>query len=332
MSGPSTTGASSWGYLPLLGDDDGGAGQAELTAALVLDELSSSCAGIACVFAHHLAACLPLMDAGGKMAGVLSRVRGGGGRPALLTIAFPGLEPELERPRLEVSNGGMTLEGTARLVGCAAIADCVVLFPRMEGGDESCVVIETAANGVMVGETEVMLGLNAVPFADVEFSRVEISDERLAGVGGAAARARERALAVFRGFTAAVAMGAARAAHSKAEQYARERYQFGKMLIEHQEMRRMLGNMAVKTNIGTAGYIQGFAGEPLGSLATGGRPELAKVFCTDAALEVAMDAIQVHGGLGYMKEAGLEKTMRDMKMLQVLERSNRFVEVEHPEA
>ena len=266
------------------------------------------------------------------MSEVLSRVCGLGGKPALLTIAFPGLEPEAERPRLEVSNGVMTLEGTARLVGCAAIADYVVLFAREEGGDESCLVIETAAHGVLAGETEDMLGLTAVPFADVEFSRVEISDRLLVGLRGGAAPEREQALAAFRGFTAAIAMGAARAAHAKAEQYARERYQFGKMLIEHQEMRRMLGNMAVKTNTGTAAYIQGFEGEPLASLATAARPELAKVFCTDAALEVAMDAIQVHGGLGYMKEAGLEKTMRDMKMLQVLERSNRFVEVEHPEA
>jgi alkylation response protein AidB-like acyl-CoA dehydrogenase len=122
-------------------------------------------------------------------------------------------------------------------------------------------------------------------------------------------------------------MGAARNASARALQYAKDRYQFGAMLIEHQEIWRMLGNMAARTNAGTAAYIQAFEGKPLGALATGGRSDFAKVICTDSALEVIMDAIQIHGGIGYMKETGLEKLMGDAKMLQLIGEANRIIEV-----
>jgi butyryl-CoA dehydrogenase len=305
----------------LLSEEAGGAGQAGLTAALVLDEMAFSCAGIACVFAQHLAASLVLEGDGMAANEPVLRACSGEGRPALLTIAWPG---DAEGgPRLERAGGEAFVNGTARLVACAQLADYLVV-PARDDSSRGYVplLIEAKADGLSIGETEAMLGLRAVPFADVSFSGTKSSGEQ---VGTAAAL--QRAYDAFMGFVAAISMGASRCASEKALQYAKDRYQFGKMLIEHQEIRRMLGNMAVKTNAGTAAYIQAFGGEPLGALATGGRCDYAKVFCTDAALEVVMDAIQIHGGIGYMKETGLEKIMRDAKMLQLLGAANRALEV-----
>jgi alkylation response protein AidB-like acyl-CoA dehydrogenase len=138
----------------------------------------------------------------------------------------------------------------------------------------------------------------------------------------------DRTSAAFNGFIAAVAMGTARSAYVKAYQYAQERYQFGKMIIEHHEIRRFLANMATKLNMGTAGYVRALSGETLESPLSDGAGGQAKIFCTDAALEIAIDAIQIHGGYGYMKETGLEKVMRDTKMLQLLGKSNRLMEIE----
>jgi acyl-CoA dehydrogenase len=80
----------------------------------------------------------------------------------------------------------------------------------------------------------------------------------------------------------------------------------------------MLGNMMMKLKIGTSAYIQAFEDENPEIGYSQADPSLTKAFCTDAALEIILDAIQIHGGYGYMHEYGLEKIMRDVKVLQVL--------------
>jgi len=123
-------------------------------------------------------------------------------------------------------------------------------------------------------------------------------------------------------FIASVAMGSARRAYKEAAAYAEKRYQFGKMIIRHQQIQRMLGNMQMKLAMGTAGYLNSFDGQETVLPFSRPTPALAKVFCTDAALEIVFDAIQIHGGYGYMHEYGLEKIMRDTKMLQLMPERN----------
>jgi alkylation response protein AidB-like acyl-CoA dehydrogenase len=115
-------------------------------------------------------------------------------------------------------------------------------------------------------------------------------------------------------------MGAARCAYQKALAYAKERYQYGKIIILHPEIQRMLGNMLMKLDIGTSGYIQLLSDKKTPFLPSDAC--LVKAFCTDAALEIVIDAIQIHGGYGYMHEYGVEKIMRDTKVLGLLGESN----------
>jgi acyl-CoA dehydrogenase len=315
----------------LIPEEYGGSGQTPLAAALVLDELAFGCCSVAVLFAHHLAACFALFEQTNKVSKeILKLISGeGSGKPAMVTLSFPSEVERENQPRLESSQGVLSLSGVAPLVGCAPIADYIVLFPREDSGaDVSLVVVSTRSAGVSIGEAENMLGLNAVPFADVTFDNCELSGKELAGERGQMTGFLDRTLHVFYGFCAAIAMGATRSAFSKALQYAKDRYQFGKMIIEHHEIRRLLANMLIRMNMGTSGYIQAFIGEGIGSLASDGRADLAKIFCTDTALQAAVDAIQVHGGIGYMKETGIEKIMRDSKMLQVLVKSNRSMEVD----
>jgi len=315
----------------LIPEEYGGSDQTPLTAALVLDELAFGCCSVAVLFAHHLAACYALFSQANKVSKEILKLLSGedSGKPAMLTLSLP---TEIEREnqlRLENSQGVLSLSGVAPLVGCAPIADYIVLFPRGDYGDGvSLVVVSTRSAGVSVGKAETMLGLNAVPFADVTFENCELPGKELVGERGQMNDLLHRTLHVFYGFCSAIAMGATRSAFSKALQYAKNRYQFGKMIIEHHEIRRLLANMLIKMNVGTAGYIQAFVGEEVGSLATERRADLARIFCTDTALQSAIDAIQIHGGIGYMKETGIEKIMRDSKMLQVLVKSNRFMEVD----
>jgi len=315
----------------LIPEEYGGVGQDVLTAAQVLEELAFGCAGLATLFAHHLTACIPLIEAGGAQEDMQRLIASSGEEePVMATLAYPGLEEREDKPRLEKSKSGFSLSGRAPLVGCAPLADYVVLFLEESGGI-SLVVVDTRSKGVRVEETQEMLGLHTLPFCAVTFDRCELGEADIIGEIGEATPVWHKTQATFNGFIAAMAMGTARSAYVKAHQYAQERYQFGKMIIEHHEIRRFLANMMTKLNMGTAGYNRALSGETLESPLPDRAGDMAKIFCTDAALEIAIDAIQIHGGYGYMKETGLEKVMRDTKMLQLLGKSNRLMEIEMAE-
>jgi len=313
----------------LVPEEFGGVGQSVLTAGQVLDELAGACAGIAMLFACHLAACLPVTAYGREKEKLPQALAGeGDGKPGMIAVSFPEESDAPDRPRLAEGGGGLVLEGTARLVACASLADHLVLFAEDAGG-YTPVLVDLRAPGVSVGEPETLLGLHTLPFCDVAFGSYKVAAEDVLGERGGGTAAMERCLAALHGFLAAIAMGAARSAHGAALRYAQERYQFGKMLVEHHEIRRMLSAMATKIDVGTAGYQRALSmeGERPDAGATGRECAQAKVFCTDASLEIILDAIQIHGGYGYMKETGLEKAMRDVKMLQLLGGSNRRIEV-----
>lgn len=312
----------------LVPEEFGGVGQSLLTAAQVLGEIAVACAGVATLFACHLAACVPVIEAGSSQAGFLAALAGdGSGELPMLALALPGYSGDTDQPRLIEKNGGLLLEGSACLVACASLADRLVLFARDEEGITP-VLVEQRAAGVSVGEAEDLLGLHTVPFCDVRFEAFAVADDDVLGERKEGARTAGKTLAVMHGFLAAIATGTARCAHAAAHRYARERFQFGRMLVEHQEIRRMLSSMATKIDIGSAGYAQALSRNGLDAGAWGRGCARAKVFCSDAALETALDAIQIYGGYGYMKETGLEKIMRDAKMLQLLGGSNRMLEVE----
>jgi alkylation response protein AidB-like acyl-CoA dehydrogenase len=133
---------------------------------------------------------------------------------------------------------------------------------------------------------------------------------------------------IFYGLIAAAAMGAARTAYKKAHTYAGERYQYGKMIIQHQEIQRMLGNMLMKLSIGTSSYINAMKQDKWSLSYSSPNAKLAKAYCTDSAVEIVIDAIQVHGGYGYMHDYGVEKIYRDVKVLNLLGNSSPRLHIE----
>jgi alkylation response protein AidB-like acyl-CoA dehydrogenase len=90
----------------------------------------------------------------------------------------------------------------------------------------------------------------------------------------------------------------------------------------------MLGRMLSHLEAGTALYMQALSGTDLDAILSSPRGESTKAFCAEAALRAAVDAVQIHGGYGYMQDYGVEKLMRDAKMLQLLEGSGPVLEIE----
>ncbi|MBT7085116.1 MAG: acyl-CoA/acyl-ACP dehydrogenase [Desulfobacterales bacterium] len=304
----------------IIPETEGGVGYPEVSGALVLDVFASECAGTASIFANHFCACtlLPLMDNGSKKRYSSSLIPGDDGAVRMAAVVFT---PELEQSELVMKekDGGFLLNGVSQLVGNAGIADIFLVFVKEnDSEDVTCLLVESNAPGISFSEDAYLPGLKVNPFKKIKFDDVHIAPDAILGTRGKAEDMMIAARHAFRGYIAAMAMGAARSAYQKAYEYAGGRYQYGKMIIQHQEVQRMLGNMQMKISIGTAAYTRLFDESKLNLSFAKPEHSLVKVYCTDSALEIAIDAVQIHGGYGYMHEFGLEKIMRDVKTLQLL--------------
>ncbi len=298
-----------------------GVGQSELCCALVLDVLASECAGLASVYAHHFSGCLPIGvgSQSQKDKYFIALANADVNKPAIATVIFPD-DTAQDPLRLEERKGQLILNGTSPPVGNAEYAKYVCLFVEEdEKGDAiTCLMLDRNAPGFSIGESSELPGLKVNPFAALVFQDVEIGFDAILGERSKSRTLMENTKNLFFSFIAAMAMGAARRACQKARTYAEERFQYGKIIINHQEIQRMLGNMLEKLSIGTAGYSSLFNKKELHLSYSVPEASLVKAFCADAALEIAIDAIQIHGGYGYMHEYGVEKIMRDCKVLQLI--------------
>lgn len=309
----------------MIPEEFSGVEQPALCGALVIDTLASQCAGLASVFAYHFAGCLLLGRAGQvqkeKVLVPLANIDTE--ETAIATVIFPSFQDSSALRLEEEEEGKLKLSGTSPAAGNMEYATHILVFVEEEQNAEqvTCLLVEKGVPGMTAGPSLGLPGLKVNPFCPVDFENLKVTEEAIVGGRGQGGPMMKEAQNFFYSCLAAAAMGAARTAYMKAYAYARERYQYGKMIIDHQEIQRMLGAMLLKLNIGTAAYMRVFEKDTLRLPCSSPDAALAKAYCTDASLEIAIDAIQVHGGYGYMHEYGVEKIMRDCKVLQLIGRS-----------
>lgn len=315
----------------LLPEVYGGAGYPALCCALVLDTFASECAGIASVFAHHFTACMPLSetqpDCCETYSTRIARMEGYGAAPA--AVIFPGDPGDGEIELIEKENA-LVLTGITSPVGNTDSAGFCCIFakdPIQEDGI-TCLFLDRDRIENSRCKDIHLPGLKINPFRKLDFQDLKISSTDIIGERGKSSDLMKKTRSAFYGFISAMALGCTRSAYQKALTYAGQRYQYGNTIIHHQEIQRMLGAMLMKLQMGTSGTIQLFSEEKLNLLFSSPDPMLTKSFCTDMAMEIVIDAIQIHGGYGYMHEYGLEKIMRDVKVLQLLGGSNPYHHVQ----
>ncbi len=296
-----------------------------LYCALLLDVIAGDCAGIASLFAVHFSACLALlkMEAGSRysvLQGIFQDIEKAA---PFISLILPS---ETEAPALTLSftNNQPVLAGRSPLAAGAWMADYFLVFPTADesAGEVHCCLVHRKTPGVSIGPTAQLPGLKVNHFAPVVFDQTPIDPDLFLSNSDPGRILFTAAQEGLYGFTAAMAMGTARRALEKAIAYAEARYQFGKTIINHGEIRRILGEMRMKLCVGTAAYTNWFSPPPLPLPHAALEAGLTKAYCTDAALEIILDAIQIHGGYGYLHDYGLEKSMRDAKVLQLLGGSN----------
>jgi len=214
------------------------------------------------------------------------------------------------------------LNGTKTFVTNAFYADVLVVFAKTdpEQGRKgiSCLIVDKKSDGIMLGQAEKKCGIKASDLRDISFSDVKVPKENLCGELGDGFRMAVTILNSGRIGVCFQAVGISRAALSEALKYSKERKQFGQEICNFQAIQFKLADMATRID---AARLLGYRAA---QLKDNGQPchreaSMAKVFATEAANFVCNEALQIHGGYGYIKEYPVERYFRDARVTGLYE-------------
>jgi alkylation response protein AidB-like acyl-CoA dehydrogenase len=297
----------------------------------VLEELAAARLTVGLGVSVHTLSCHALAHFGSKQQRLehLPSMLGGGLLGAYcLSEPASGSDAGSLRTRAvrEGAEGDWVVEGTKAWITHGGVADFYTLMARTGGEGPrgiSAFLVPGDAPGLSAAAPEKKMGMKGSPTAQVHFDGVRLPDERRIGDEGQGFTIALAALDSGRLGIAACAIGVAQAALDAAAAYAGDRRQFGRPIGDFQGLRFLLADMATQVEAGRALYLAAArlrdAGRPFSRQAA-----MAKLFCTDAAMKVTTDAVQVLGGYGYTADFPVERHMREAKVLQIVEGTNQI--------
>ncbi|MEU5219382.1 acyl-CoA dehydrogenase family protein [Streptomyces sp. NPDC020807] len=291
-----------------------------LTVGLGVSVHTLSCHALAAFGSdEQRAAHLPAMLGGGLLgAYCLSEPSAGSDAAALRTRAVR-----------DGDGGGWVIDGDKAWITHGGVADFLTVMARTGGPGArgiTAFLVPGDAPGLSAAPPERKMGMKGSPTAQLRFEGVRVPDARRLGDEGQGFAIALAALDAGRLGIAACAVGLACAALDEAVAYARERRQFGRPIADFQGLRFLLADMATLVEAGRALYLSAARlrdeGRDFGRAAA-----MAKLFCSDAAMKVTTDAVQVLGGYGYTADFPVERYLREAKMLQIVEGTNQIQRV-----
>ena len=310
-------------------EEYGGAGQPYEVYLHVLEELAQAWLAVALGVSVHGLAChaAAMFGTEEQKARYLPELLGGELLGAYcLSEPESGSDAASLRTRAEKAADGSayTLTGTKAWVSHAGVADFYTVMARTGGEGPkgiSTFLVPAGTDGVCPQPPEQKMGLYASPTGQVVLDGVRVPAERRIGVEGEGFTIAMSALDGGRLGIAACAVGVAQAALDHAVAYARERRQFGQPIIEFQGVGFLLADMATQVAAARALYLEA-ARLRDARLPYSDRAAMAKLFCTDTAMRVTTDAVQVLGGAGYVEDHPVERYFREAKVLEIVEGTN----------
>ncbi|MGH2878038.1 MAG: acyl-CoA dehydrogenase family protein [Solirubrobacteraceae bacterium] len=228
-----------------------------------------------------------------------------------------------------VGDGEWVINGTKNWISNLGVADFYVTFAVTDRESKriTAFVVEADRPGFSVGKLEHKLGIRASPTGQPIFEDVRVPQENVIGEVGRGLRVALGTLERTRLGAAAQAVGIAQGATDYAIAYARERKQFGRPIGDFQGIEFKLADMEIKTAAARELLYKACAMADQGHPLRAKYSSMAKVFCSDTAMAVTVEAVQVLGGYGYVKEYPVERMMRDAKITQIYEGTNEIQRV-----
>jgi alkylation response protein AidB-like acyl-CoA dehydrogenase len=310
--------------------EHGGTGTGTLMLNMAIEEIAKACASTALILMIQELGTLPIKLFGSDdlKERFLPRCATGEWTPAFaLSEPEAGSDPGGMRTRAVKTDAGWVITGTKNWITNLGVADFYVVFAVTEpsAGHSrgiSAFVVEADRPGFSVGKLEHKLGIRGSPTGQPIFDGVEVPDENLIGEENHGFKVAMATLDRSRLGVASQALGIAQGATDYAAAYARERRQFGKPINAFQGIQFKLADMETQCAAGRELLYQACAKVDRGDRDLGKYSAMAKLFCSDVAMRVTVDAVQVLGGYGYVKEYPVERMMRDAKITQIYEGTN----------
>jgi len=317
-------------YVP---EEHGGSGLTRMDAALIFEALATGCPSVASYISIH-----------NMVAGMIDRYGDAAQKekylPRLcnmdllssycLTEPAAGSDAAGLRTKAVLEGGHYTVNGTKQFISGAGAADVYLVMVRTgEPGAAgiSTLIIEKDTPGLSFGANEYKMGWNAQPTRQVILQDAIVPIANRLGAEGIGFKIAMSGLDGGRVNIGAASLGGAQAALGKTLGYLKERFAFGKAIGQFQALQFRVADMA--TELEAARLMIWRAACALDE----GAPEaslycaMAKRFATDAGFEIANQALQLHGGYGYLADYGVEKIVRDLRVHQILEGTNEIMRV-----
>ncbi|HSW58240.1 MAG TPA: acyl-CoA dehydrogenase family protein [Dehalococcoidales bacterium] len=308
-----------------------GLGGGCLDLCLVMEELSRVCSGVAISYAASALGSYTLMDYGSETLKrkFLPDIASGKKLAAFaLTESGAGSDAGAIRTTAEKVPGGYLINGTKQFItngGEADIYTLIVVTDKTRGArGASAILVEKGTAGFTFGKKEKKMGIRASATRELVFQNCLVPEENLIGRPGMGFILAMKLFDKSRPGVAAQALGIAQGALEAAFGYTRDRIQFGQALINQPVIQYQLAEMATKIEAARA-LVYAAARNADSSKDCTESSAMAKVFASDVAMEVTTLAVQLCGGLGYMRDYPVEKMMRDAKITQIYEGSNQIL-------
>jgi len=315
-------------------EDVGGAGLSRLDAAILFEELAAGCTSTAAYLSIHNMVSwmvdrfgdeaqrrrwLPDLCAMRLLASYCLTEPGSGSDAASLRTTA--------RPE---GNGTYVLDGSKAFISGAGASDLYLVMCRTGSngpGGVSSVLVGKDAPGMTFGRPEKKMGWRSQPTAVVSFDGCRVPVTHRIGGEGDGFKIAMRGLDGGRVNIAACSLGAARACLEQATAHLQERRQFGRKLADFQALRFRLADMATELEAARLMVHRAAASLDAGVPEATPHCAMAKRFATDVGFKVVNEALQLHGGYGYIQDYGIERYLRDCRVHQILEGTNEIMRV-----
>jgi butyryl-CoA dehydrogenase len=314
-----------------ISEEYGGMGLGGFEFCLAVEELSRACLGVSTTYAANALGTYPLMLYGSEeqKKKYLPDIASGKRLVAFgLTEANAGSDAAGIQTTATLDGNEYILNGTKQWItngGEAEIYTIIAMTNKSKGArGASAFVVEKGTPGFSFGKKENKLGIRASITKELVFDNCRIPKENLIGKQGLGFIVAMKTLDKSRTGVGAQGVGVAQGAFEAAAEFAKERQQFGQPVISIQAVQHMLADMATEIEAARALVYSVAKYVDSGVKDVSKESAMAKLFATDMAMKVTVDAVQVMGGSGYMKEYPVEKMMRDAKILQIYEGTNQI--------
>lgn len=312
-------------------EEYGGLGLSYSVYLACVREMSKACASTGIIWATTFHGMKPVMDFGSEelKRRVLPRIAEGAIGALCITEPTAGSDATGMKTRFTPDGDDVVVDGGKIFISNGDIADHLLLFGKWSGIDDpkaaiTALVVDKGTPGLATLRKEEKMGHRAAPTVGLSFEAMRVPRGNLVGAPGEGLRILLASLNKSRPSVAAHALGIARAAFEDAVAYINERRQSGRRIVEFQGIQFTLADLATDLAMCENWLWRVARMVESGATDFGVEASMLKMRATDLAMRIADEAVQLHGGYGYIRDYRVERLMRDAKITQIWEGTNQI--------